>query len=130
MFSFFFLALIIKLVNSTTCSGSPVQIGTCSSITSSTQCASVYEFSYDINTAYPSRTYGVRCVWAGTYCALSPYHCTPKCNPPKTGGPNNRVCADFACIQQCRYLYADNGGNKWCYYDTTTNTCKEAFTCG
>ena len=134
MFSIILLILFINVVNSrSTCYGNPVP--SCSVLQTFTQCFNSYGFLYDLSTAKPSTTIGNACFWqVSTGSCVTDWaysaECTPKCDPPKKGGPAGWHCGNFTCADQCKALYADrSGSNRWCYWDTNTNLCKEYCVC-
>lgn len=58
--------------------------------------------------------------------------CIPPCSDGKSGGPGGKVCNDFTNQANCRNYYANNGGDKWCWWGPQSsggNFCYEGITC-
>jgi hypothetical protein len=99
----------------------------CTSHTSN--CGNYYEFNFDPNTGKYSNlpkicsSNGISCVAGAT--------CEPACSLLKTGGPDSLVCSQFFDKVWCATFYADNYGDKWCYWDCIGSSCVclEGLTC-
>lgn len=46
----------------------------------------------------------------------------------KIGGPSGKKCGDFILKSTCLKYYADDGGDRWCYWDDGTSKCKSYMT--
>lgn len=98
------------------------------------ECLNRYVFGYDVNTAqihFDAR----QCYWnyAQNLC-WTPTASYPRCEPPcalrKFPGPSGQFCSDFNVQSSCAMWYADHNGDRWCWWDNSTNTCHDStYTC-
>lgn len=111
------------------CYNSLFRLTSCSSRPSSFGCVNYYQFSYDANAAYTSPPQLCANGPPGTACVATSTTCTPPCyiNPIKAGGPNGKVCSDFTLKADCVKWYADNNGDRWCYW--SNNACHDGLVC-
>lgn len=95
------------------------------------QCNNSYLFIVEPETAkiiFDAR----KCVWKEGRC-FNPTTSDPRLEPPcapKVGGPGGLKCSDFITQSQCVFNYADNDGDRFCWWDNATSACKDStYTC-
>jgi hypothetical protein len=103
----------------------------CSTVLVTSGCFKYFQFSWNTTTATPSPLSGPRmCKDPGTgslVCVASSTTCEPSCLLAKTGGPSGKTCSQLT-QSQCANYYADNNGDRWCYY--ANGACRDStFTC-
>lgn len=126
----FLIACLALSVSAGTCTG--YNVSTCVNLDwTQSQCNNAYLFGVDPATS--KITFDARqCIWLVGYC-INPTTSNARCEPPcapKVGGPSGLKCSNFGTQSQCVNYYADNYGDRFCWWDTTTSSCKDStYTC-
>lgn len=102
----------------------------------SADCSNWYEFNPSTSTgAYPNIPRLCEPAnnggWAAP-CKTSTTSCIPPCTVSgswKSGGPNGKICTGLLTQADCKNYYADNNGDRWCFWSTTLNKCLEGIVC-
>lgn len=69
--------------------------------------------------------------WAAP-CKTSTVSCIPPCTVSgswKSGGPNGKICTGLLTQSDCKNYYADNNGDRWCFWSTAVSKCFEGILC-
>lgn len=130
MMLFILTTLLIAVSATSQCSGT--RIDSCPQRVRSQGCSNFYQWAYNASTAEP--------IWHPYQCADVPDPDHPWCRAvdpscgvlcaPKGGGPNGKICtqlgpAPFNCVP----YYADHYGDRWCWWDYFSNSCREGPLC-
>ena len=138
MRKYFLLCLFLTVALAQSyCPSGRVLIGfTCSSVSVSQGCSGFFQFSPAVSTAaYPDIPRICKNPTSGSKCVTGTTTCIPPCTlggpgPAwKTGGPNGKICTGLLTQADCYQYYADNSGDRWCFWSTTLNTCMEGILC-
>lgn len=107
-------------------------IPSCSGVKNQYNCDRTYAITYNPSTGAITSGPSL-CTWSASQLkCLTGGSCDEPSCVPKIGGPDGKVCNDFTNQADCAKYYADNGGDKWCYWGIQPNGvgfCYQGITC-
>lgn len=116
----FILATLFAISIAQTCNSN--RVTTCTGVSLSA-CPNSYQFVWNADAQWTTQPRN--CKVSGPNCVSDiSYLCEPPCTLyNKVGGPGGLFCRDFTTKANCIKYYADDSGDRWCYWDVS-GTCK------